>query len=334
MTNSLTLGCDCLGAIHYFDVAWCNREGRAVEVPNGICLHEEDDGIIWKHTDFRTGQVEVRRGRRLVISTIATAGNYEYAFYWYFRQDGSIEFEVKATGIVLTQAVAGDDGTPYGKLVAPHLNAYHHQHVFCARLDFALDGGGNSVAEMQTESAPRGPDNPHGNAWTTVSRTLSTETDGQRDLDLSSARSWIVINPTELNGVGQPVGYRLIPGENAKPFSASGSSARRRAGFMEHHLWVTPYAADERYPAGDYPYQHPGGDGLPRWVMADRSIEDTDIVVWYTLNHHHVPRPEDWPVMPVARLGFELKPWGFFDRSPALDVAPTANGEVSCETDH
>ena len=330
LTNSLTLGCDCLGVVHYFDVAYAGPDGAAVEIPNAICLHEEDDGLLWKHTDFRTGRVEVRRSRRLVISSVTTIGNYEYGFFWYLHQDGTISSEVKATGIVATQAVAGDGPSPYGKLVAPNLNAIHHQHVFCVRLDVDLDGGCNTVTEVHSEALDRGPDNPHGNAWVTRSRPLRTELEARRLVDPGSARSWIVVNPGRRNAVGEHVGYRLVPGENTLPFSSPDSSIRQRAGFMDHHLWVTRYASDERYPAGEYPYQHPGGDGLPRWVQADREIEDTDLVVWYTMNHHHVPRPEDWPVMPVARIGFALKPWGFFDRSPALDVPPTAPGAGSC----
>ena len=330
MTNSLELGCDCLGVIHYFDAAYVRADGSATRVPNAICMHEEDDGILWKHTDFRTEEVEVRRGRRLVISNIVTVGNYEYGFFWYFHQDGVIACEVKATGIVATQSVPENRPTQYGKLVAPRLNAFHHQHIFCARLDFDLDGGGNSVTEVRTESVPAGPDNPHGNGWVTASRTLPTELEARRNIDIFEARGWTVVNPNKLNAVGEPVAYRLIPGENTRPFSTEGSSVRRRAGFMDYHLWVTPHADDERYPAGEYPYQHPGGDGLPHWVQADRSIENTDVVVWYTMNHHHVPRPEDWPVMPVARIGFSLKPWGFFDRSPALDVPPPEPGAGSC----
>jgi primary-amine oxidase len=330
MTNSLTLGCDCLGSIHYFDVACVAADGSPVTIPQAICMHEEDDGILWKHTDFRTNTVEVRRGRKLVISNIVTVGNYEYGFFWYLQQDGMIQCEIKATGIVATQARAENEPTEYGKLVAPHLNGIHHQHIFCARLDFALDGGPNSVTETHTETVPKGPDNPHGNAWKTVTRTFATEREAIRDLDITEARSWTVVNNESTNAVGNPVGYRLLPGENTVPFATADSSLRARAGFIDHHLWVTPYDAEERYPAGEFPYQHRGGDGLPRWTQADRSITDTDVVVWYTMNHHHVPRPEDWPVMPVARLGFMLKPWGFFDQNPGLDVPPTEQGEGSC----
>jgi primary-amine oxidase len=113
-----------------------------------------------------------------------------------------------------------------------------------------------------------------------------------------------------------------VPGENSPPFAQPDASVRRRAGFTAHQLWVTPYRADERYPAGDYPNQHPGGDGLPRWTAANRSLDNTDLVVWYVFSHMHVPRPEDWPVMPACSLGFHLKPDGFFDRNPALDLPP------------
>ena len=97
----------------------------------------------------------------------------------------------------------------------------------------------------------------------------------------------------------------------------------RRAGFIAHQLWVTPYDAKQRYAAGDYPNQHPTGDGLPKYVTADRKLVNTDLVIWYVFGHNHVPRLEDWPVMPVATLGFQLKPDGFFERNPALDLPPT-----------
>ncbi|HST40224.1 MAG TPA: primary-amine oxidase [Conexibacter sp.] len=327
LTNALTLGCDCLGAIRYFDGHYAASDGSAVTIPNAICLHEEDDGVLWKHTDFRTGAVEVRRGRRLVVSSFVTVGNYEYGFFWYLHQDGVIASEVKATGIVATQALHDGERPAYGAMLTPNLGGINHQHVFCARLDMDVDGPGNAVVEVETEAVAPGPENPHGNAWRTVRRTLRSELEARRRLDSASARGWLVTNPSSRNAVGEPVAYKLIPGDNTVPFAQPGSALLKRAGFVEHHLWVTRQDAAERYPAGEYPYQHPGGEGLPAWVQADRSLEDEDVVLWYTMNHHHVPRPEDWPVMPVARIGFELKPWGFFDRNPALDVPPSQPGD-------
>ena len=109
MANSLTLGCDCLGEIRYFDDVFADERGKPHTRANAICMHEEDYGILWKHVDMVSGRSEVRRSRRLVVSSIATVGNYEYGFYWYFYLDGSLQLEVKLTGIMSTMAVADGD---------------------------------------------------------------------------------------------------------------------------------------------------------------------------------------------------------------------------------
>ena len=95
---------------------------------------------------------------------------------------------------------------------------------------------------------------------------------------------------------------------------------RRRAGFTEHTLWVTPFEPGELYAAGAYPTAHEPDQGLPTWTAGNRAIVDTDLVAWYTVGFHHIPRPEDWPLMPVAWHSFELRPVGFFKRNPALDI--------------
>jgi len=297
---------------------------------NAICIHEEDFGVLWKHKDWRTGAAAVRRSRRLVVSSIATVGNYEYGFYWYFYQDGTIESEVKLTGIVHTRGVEPGEDPVHGTIVAPLVSAPVHQHFFNVRLDMTVDGTENSVYEIETVADEPGPANPFDGAFHAEATLLRTELEARRSVDPLAARSWRVVNPTVRNGLGQPVAYDLVPGENVRPFGAPGSSFRKRAGFVDHHLWVTPFAPGERYAAGDYPNGHPGGAGLPAWTAADRPIEATDVVLWYTFGAHHVPRPEDWPVMPVVRIGFMLRPRGFFDRSPALDVPPPAGHEDHC----
>jgi primary-amine oxidase len=330
LTNSLELGCDCLGHIHYFDVELCNDRGEPYTITNAICLHEEDAGLSWKHTDSPSGHVETRRMRRLVISSVVTVGNYEYGFYWYLYQDGTIESEIKATGIVLTQG-AGAANADYGVIVAPGLIATHHQHFFCARFDMEIDGERNSVYEVNTETVPRGPGNPHGNAFRPVLTRLEREPTARRTVDAASARYWLIANDGIRNGLGERVAYKLVPGATAVPFFHADSDVDRRASFLRHNVWVTHYDRRERFPAGEYPNQHPGGDGLPAYQAADRSIVDDDIVLWYAFGMLHISRPEDWPVMPVERIGFMLKPAGFFDRNPALDVAPPTGHGHCCD---
>jgi primary-amine oxidase len=324
LANSLELGCDCLGEIRYFDAVLCDAAGEPMTIRNAICLHEEDSSLLWKHIDWRTGETEVRRSRRLVLSFVATVGNYEYGYYWYFQQDGTIEHEVKLTGIVSTGAAHPGEPTPHATLVAPGLTAPYHQHFFNVRLDMMVDGLRNSVVEVDTEAVPLGPENPGGNAFKPSETVLAREGQSGRMVDPSRARYWKITNPTVQNRLGGPVAYKLEPGGNTASFVHPESNVAARAGFITGHVWVTPYDPTQMFAAGDYPNQHPGGDGLPAWIQADRSTEDTDVVLWYSMGHHHIPRPEDWPVMPVGKIGFMLKPNGFFDRNPALDVPPPA----------
>ena len=325
MANSLSLGCDCLGEIHYLDAVMADEHGNPTTTTNAICIHEEDVGILWKHVDLLSGRTEVRRSRRLVVSSIATVGNYEYGFYWYFYQDGSMELEVKLTGIMSTKAIADGEHSPYSPPIAPGLAAPVHQHLFCARLDFDVDGPVNEVHETNVEPAAAGDGNPWDNAFAPRTTRLDHEHAAQRDVDPGRSRSWKVVNPNVRNRLGEPVGYKLIPGSSPTLLAQEGSSIRERARFATHNLWVTPYAPDERRAAGDFPNQHAGGDGLPSWTAADRSLVDTDVVVWHTFGVTHIPRPEDWPVMPVERCGFLLVPVGFFDNNPALDLAPPSH---------
>jgi len=324
-TNSLELGCDCLGEIKYFDVTIADEHGEPKVLKNAICLHEEDFGVLWKHTDMFNGMAETRRSRRLVISFFLTIGNYDYGFYWYLYLDGTIQLEAKATGIVFTSAYRGPDG--FATEMAPGLGAPFHQHLFSARLDMAVDGNVNVVEEVDAIPVPMGPDNPWGNAFRAQKTKLTRESEAQRVADNLKARVWHVTNPTKQNRLGQDVGYALYPEGQPVLLADPSSSIAQRAAFATKHLWVTKYDPAERYSAGQFVNQHPGGAGLPAFTAGDRNIDGEDIVVWHTFGLTHFPRPEDWPVMPVDYAGFKLKPQGFFDRNPALNVpaAPRAH---------
>jgi primary-amine oxidase len=321
--NSLELGCDCVGDITYLDAVLADSDGEVRVVPQAICVHEEDTGILWKHTDNWNGSVDSRRNRRLVVSFFATVGNYDYGFYWYFSLDGSIELEVKATGVVFTSAYPGP-GYAFASELAPGLGAPYHQHLFSARLDMMVDGTGNAVDEVEAAAVPRGPLNPTGTGFTQTVTRLRTEAGAARLADNARNRSWLVTNPSVTNRLGNPVGYMLHPEGRPVLLADEESDIHRRATYATKHLWVTPYAPDENYPAGDLVNMHPGDSGLPAWTAADRDIDNTDIVLWHTFGLTHFPRTEDWPVMPVDTTGFALKPYGFFGRNPTLDIPASA----------
>jgi primary-amine oxidase len=321
--NSLELGCDCVGDITYLDAVLADSAGDVRVIPQAICIHEEDTGILWKHTDNWNGSTDSRRNRRLVVSFFATVGNYDYGFYWYFSLDGSIELEVKATGVVFTSAYPGP-GYEFASEIAPGLGAPYHQHLFSARLDMMVDGTDNAVDEVEAAPVPRGPRNPTGTGFTQTVTRLRTEAGAGRLADNARNRSWLVTNPSVTNRLGNPVGYMLHPEGRPVLLADEDSDIHGRATYATKHLWVTPYAPDENYPAGDLVNMHKGGAGLPAWTAADRDVDGTDIVLWHTFGLTHFPRPEDWPVMPVDTTGFVLKPYGFFGRNPTLDIPAPA----------
>jgi primary-amine oxidase len=325
LANSLRLGCDCLGEIVYLDAVLADDNGEPKTIENAICIHEEDAGILWKHTDWVTGKVDVRRSRRLVVSFIATVGNYHYGFYWNFHQDASISVEVKLLGIVQTRAVEDNEPTPHGTPIGPNLIATYHQHLFSFRLDMEVDGWQNTVIQTDTHSLPTGEDNPHGNAIALTKTILARENDGDWITNTQTARAWTVLNPHKKNRWDMPVGYKLLPGwASATMVAHPPAMVAKRAGFATRNIWVTPYRPDEMRAAGDYPNQDRSGAGLPTWTAANRPVEDTDVVLWHTLGVTHIPRAEDWPVMPTEEAGFHLFPVNFFDKNPALDVPPNA----------
>jgi len=324
--NSLELGCDCLGEIAYLDATVTDDTGQPRTIPNAICVHEEDFGILWKHTDIFNGSAQSRRQRRLVVSYFTTVGNYDYGFYWYFYLDGTIECEIKATGVLFTSAHPGpaypDGANPYATEVAPGLAAPFHQHLFSARLDMTVDGLANAVEEVDVSGLPIGPDNPYGNAIVQKVTRLARESQAGRRADGSRGRTWRIINTERTNRFARPTSYTLYPESAPVLLADPDSPLAARAGFAANHLWVTRYDPDQRWPAGDFVNQNPGGAGIPAFIAGDRDIDGADIVLWHTFGPTHIPRPEDWPVMPVARCGFVLKPTGFFDRNPTLDVPP------------
>ena len=166
MADSLTLGCDCLGEIRYLDAVLTDERGRPYTLTNAICIHEEDHGILWKHLDMYSGRQEVRRSRRLVVSSSPPWATTSTASTGTSTSTARSSSRSKLTGIMSTMAIAPGHTSRFASLVAPGLAAPYHQHLFCARLDVEVDGADNTVEEVDSVPLPPGEDNP----WATPSK--------------------------------------------------------------------------------------------------------------------------------------------------------------------
>ena len=333
-TNSLDLGCDCVGEITYFDTVHADQFGNPQVTKNGICMHEEDFGVLWKHSDQFTGSHEVRRSRRLVISSFVTLANYDYGFFWYLYLDGTIEFEAKLTGMVFTSAHPGaqDDGSPYpfAMEVAPGLGAPNHQHIFSARLDLTVDGVENVVNEVDAVRVPISEVNPYGNGFTKSVTPIESELTSGRSADGSKGRVWQIASTTKTNRLGHPTSYVLHPTESPSLLMDPESVIAGRAAFATKSLFVTKFDEAERYASGDFVNQSPEGEGIPAFIASDEPLVGEDVVLWHSFGLTHFPRTEDWPIMPTDYAGFALKPYNFFGRNPSLNVpAPRAADHCS-----
>lgn len=337
LTTTLRPGYEVPDHATVLEAPYVNSLGKVAIKPGALAIWEEDGGILWEHHDDDANRTATRRGRQLVIGHMFTLGNYDYFTQYVFRQDGVIEARVTLNGDVLAQGVAHSEcqnckqqpdpqgnlattgAERYGTLMAPHLVGVNHQHFFCFRLDMDVDGQNNSLYETNVRAVDDGQEVLGRNTFSMEKTLLRTEQDARRKQNGSSHRCWKVVNPTAPGYLGHLPGYTLEPTGGATPYSHPGSYNRLRASFLDHDLWATRYDPNEIYAAGDYPTSSAGGQGLSQW-SGDASIENEDLVLWYTVGLTHIPRVEDWPIMPSATMGFRLVPEGFFKRNPSLDV--------------
>ena len=331
-------GGDCPAYASFFDSVSGDARGMPVKRRRTACLFEREAGdIAWRHFSG-SDQIDSRARRDLVLRQIATIGNYDYLLDWVFQQDGTFKVVAGATGQVNVRAVAtpasstasgngngnGGGSSPaartdaYGRLIAENLLAVNHDHFLSFRLDLDVDGTVNSFVVDKLVPRQLPPDSPRRSIWVIESSTVRSESEGK--LTGHGPALWRVINPATHGKVGYPSSYQLKAGHSATSLLSADDNPQVRAGFSQYQVWVTPYSDRERFAAGPYPTGAATADGLPVWTKANRPVENSDIVVWYTMGMHHVVRAEDYPIMPVAWHELEIRPFAFFSRNPALDL--------------
>jgi primary-amine oxidase len=332
--RNLSEGVDCPSKAQYVDGLATDEHGLPVIRPKLACLFEIVSGNpAWRH--FENEQVWGRPSRTLVLRTAAVIGNYDYLLDWRFEQDGSIRVAVGATGIIETKGVSaktagqhdmsGMKGADdeFGHFVGENTIGVNHDHFFSFRLDLDVDGQKNTFVAHQLQRRQLPAATHRKTIWVPEPKLAKTENDAMMNISLDHPSMWMFVNTNERGPLGYPTGYEIMPGVNAASLLDPDDGPQRVGAFSAHQLWVTPYKPDELYAAGVFPTASKGGDGLANWTKANRPIENTDIVAWYTMGFHHVPRAEDWPVMPVMWHDFVIRPFDFFPRNPVLTLPTT-----------
>ena len=325
---------DCPANARYLTGTYFTSKGAPLIRPQLACLFERASGdIAWRHQE--QAGIAGRPSRDLVLRAVATIGNYDYIFDWRFQQDGSIHAAIGATGIIEVKSVpattvaaenqgsGGEHSEPreeYGHLVAEHVSGVNHDHFFSYRLDLDVDGTNNSLMVDRLVQKALPTPSPRKSIWTVQMSAAATEQQGILDIHLDHPGMWRIVNPNVRGPLGYPTGYEIMPEGTGISLLSPDDWPQRRAAFSAHQLWVTPYRANEFYAGGAFPSGSKGEDGLGVWTKANRPIENTDIVAWYTLGFHHVPRAEDWPIMPTMWHEFVIRPYDFFSKNPTLDL--------------
>jgi len=338
-------GIDCPANAMYIDGLAPNEHGIPMRRPRQACLYELSSGNpAWRH--FEKDEVWGRPSRTLVLRTAAVIGNYDYLLDWRFEQDGSIHIALGATGVIETKgvmakrAISSNHGTDghstnghgtnghgsesgpdeFGHLVAENTVGVNHDHFFSFRLDLDVDGPNNTFVAHRLKQRQLPASTHRKSIWVAEAVTAHRERDAMMDIQLDQPAMWIFENSNVRGPLGYATGYEIMPGAAAASLLDPEDGAQRVGAFSTHQLWVTPYRPDELYAAGVYPTASKGSDGLAVWTQANRPIENTDIVAWYTMGFHHMPRAEDWPVMPVMWHEFVIRPYDFFPQNPVLTL--------------
>jgi primary-amine oxidase len=281
--NQLTLGCDCLGHIKYFDGYRTDAQGAPIQLKNVICMHEQDNGLQHKHTNYRSGAATVVRNRQLVVQMICTVANYEYIFAFILDQAANIELEVRATGILSTVPFENENGqtVPWGTNVGPGVMAPYHQHLFSLRIDPALDGYKNTVYYEDSVPMPEDDKNPWLVGYTTEQNVMKSS--GSAFTSVDRHRVFKIRNDSIINPITHhPIAYKLQTSPSQMLLAHPNSFGAKRARFATRPIWVTKYQDDELFAAGEFTNQSKQSDGVEVWAGRNDVVENEDVVLWHS----------------------------------------------------
>ncbi|MCJ8322266.1 MAG: tyramine oxidase [Rhizobiales bacterium] len=325
LASSLTPGADCPVAATYLTINLPNDDGDVFQIERAVCIFERNIGDpLWRHGISGEYSNQTRPQVELVVRTIPVLGNYDYIIDFVFQQTGNIDIRIGASGILAAKGaksltmddLSAAEDTQYGSLIAPAIVGPNHSHHFSFRLDLDVDGSNNQLVTDIVELVELPKDSVRRSIW--VRKQLNITKEGGISVN-QSEKQWRVINPNKKTKLKHNPSYQLILGHQGTSISTEDDS-QKRALFTLNPLWVSRYNPKELYSAGDYPNQSQGGEGIVKFVEDGQDIQNQDIVLWPTIGFDHIPRTEDWPIMPTMFMKLTLRPYNFFDQNPTMDV--------------
>ncbi|XP_031398016.1 primary amine oxidase-like isoform X2 [Punica granatum] len=302
LTFSLVPLNDCPRHSYYMDGVFVSSDGKPFVQSNIICVFERYAGdISWRHSDSSVKGVEVSLSGMLMV---------------------------KGTPLTNTKDVQQEDAMT-GPLVSENVIGVVHDHFINYYLDMDIDDLNNSFVKVHLEKQETEPGTTPRKSYLKAKRYVAkTENDAKIKLKLYDPSEFHVVNPSRKSRLGNPTGYKVVPGGTAASLLDLQDPPQIRGAFTNNQIWVTPYNRTEQWAGGLLVYQSRGDDTLAVWSNRDRPIENKDIVLWYTLGFHHIPCQEDFPIMPTVSSSFDLKPVNFFERNPILRAAPNFDKDL------
>ncbi len=332
----LVAGIDCPRHATFLPAMIADDQGNPLEIPDAICIFERDIGDpAWRHFEVFAQSpeqyvpAEGRPATELVVRTASEVGNYDYLIDYRFMQNGQMEIKIGATGLDGVKGAAStsmDDetaeaDTEYGTLIAPNLVAANHDHYFNFRLDFDVDQPKNRFMTMDIVPAEIAEDSPRRSLWKVEHKVPKSELEARYQISSFEPRYFMLQNPDRKGKLGHNPGYMIHHGSVAYgPFDFENDPPMKRNAYIEYSVWNTVHDPDERYAGGKFALQSDGSDTLAEWVKRDASLEDADIVTWFTAGFHHIPRIEDWPVMSTEWKTVHIMPHNFYSMNPAITI--------------
>jgi len=265
------------------------------DCPNGQLLNIQERPALCKRlVTAESGYQTPTRSNKtqsLNLFSVSQVGAYTYILSWSFYADGAIEPNIGATGAL--QRNSEDTDIPYGRVLEgdPETLWLSHTHNYYWRLDFDLGESATDdiISETSYELDTEGRRIQQETAFTSE-QALSINPDSQTKWTIKANAQ-----PDSPAYVIDPIrsGHRYDRSE-VEPYSA-------------YDFFVTVANDCERFSSQNARFNPDCLNSVLQYVDG-QSLVNQDLIVWYRVSFHHVPRNEDRRHMHSHWDGFTMQP--------------------------